>query len=360
MVIERWPKWQPRSLLIFLNRGRQQLMLKLNCSGCLLRKMDGIILTNLRAYGHSSSYDNGMLVNPPPHIFIKDVSVGGCSAPLLYHIAGHTVESNLHLAEMDTFRCAVDEPTDPSCLEAVPDICGHATVIETLYDGPAWLCNTMRHLLVQDTESGITASIEKIGRFSVSVDGLCIWILSRYPGVSNNLLSEGVLGLPFIYTLAKHGTWTLHGSSAEYHGKLAVFLGESGYGKSTLARFLHGKPGWRRTGDDILPVTAANGVFQALPHFPQMKLPPAEQPGRARAKRLPIHAIYTLVPPEESANGIGGSGPITGASHRSLDSGMEFRREASPVRSSLAISTSVVKRLPPRFLFGSFGIPSKV
>lgn len=218
------------------------------------------------------------------------------STPLAYRIAGHVVESDMRFPGLDAFLLAEEKPFGFRRNGAWT----YEASVGTLYDGPAWLGNTTRHLRVEDTESGITVFIEGVGQFSVGNDGVDVRILSRAPGVPLDLLSEGVLGLPFIYALAKQDTWTLHGSAAEFSGGLAIFLGESGFGKSTLARYLHGQPKWRRIADDILPVAACNDNFSALPHYPQLKLSPEDQPVVLVPPQLPIEFIYAIAPPDRS------------------------------------------------------------
>lgn len=94
--------------------------------------------------------------------------------------------------------------------------------------------------------------------------------------------------------LALQGVWCLHASAALYRDQLFLFSGESGEGKSTLARYLGTQPGWRRAGDDIMPVTRTVENLYALPYFPQLKIPAENQPALGLASSLEIHSIILL------------------------------------------------------------------
>lgn len=110
---------------------------------------------------------------------------------------------------------------------------------------------------------------------------------------------EILAGSALVFALALHGTWCLHASAVIYRNRLTVFLGESGQGKSTLAAFLATLPGWGLVADDILPVTQGESSVEVWPHFPQLKLSLAEQPGPSLPERLPLARVCLL----ESADG---------------------------------------------------------
>ncbi len=78
-------------------------------------------------------------------------------------------------------------------------------------------------------------------------------------------------------------------------GAAVAFVGETGAGKSTLAAYLAREAGWLRLADDVLPVALGGaGGPAALPHFPQLKLPAAEQVGPGVPQRMPLRAVYAL------------------------------------------------------------------
>jgi hypothetical protein len=107
-------------------------------------------------------------------------------------------------------------------------------------------------------------------------------------------LSQVVLGPALILALALQGVWCLHASAVVFGDTAVIFAGESGWGKSTLARYLGEQAGWRRAADDVLPVVPVGNGLMALPHFPQLKLPSGAQPANGLPQRLPVAAVYVL------------------------------------------------------------------
>jgi len=103
-------------------------------------------------------------------------------------------------------------------------------------------------------------------------------------------------GPALVLALALSGVWCLHASAALFQDRLTAFVGESGQGKSTLAAYLAqaGAPDWRLAADDILPATLTPVGVQALPHFPQLKLPVEAQPGVTLPERLRLDRICLL------------------------------------------------------------------
>lgn len=74
--------------------------------------------------------------------------------------------------------------------------------------------------------------------------------------------------------IAQSGALVLHGSAVEIDGQLAIFLGQTGAGKSTLAASLH-RSGHRLLGDDAVVISeTARGfegeaVYRSLRLFPE-------------------------------------------------------------------------------------------
>lgn len=73
--------------------------------------------------------------------------------------------------------------------------------------------------------------------------------------------------------LADLGTVVLHGSAVEIDGRLAVFLGNTGAGKSTLAASLH-EAGHLLLGDDAVVVSNQGGEFSGSAVYPTLRLFP--------------------------------------------------------------------------------------
>lgn len=130
-------------------------------------------------------------------------------------------------------------------------------------------------------------------------------ILCRKRTGNLSTLDRGFLSGPaLVLALAFRKTFCLHASAAQFRGQAFIFLGESGQGKSTLARYLstRGERDWTRVADDILPVTIASSRAEACPRYPQLKLSDKSQPGTRLSEWIPIRGFFLLqtVPAGES------------------------------------------------------------
>lgn len=169
-----------------------------------------------------------------------------------------------------------------------------------------WVGGIERDVEIRSAPSGFLLSLPGSSRLFIASDGRIERI--RPDGSSLDAGPDAppwsdddrelLLGPGLVLALALQGSWCLHASAAVREGQAVAFLGESGVGKSTLAAHLGGCPqnGWHLVADDILPVTEGVDGAWAWPRFPQRKLPPDAQPGAALPERLPLAAIYDLVP----------------------------------------------------------------
>ena len=73
--------------------------------------------------------------------------------------------------------------------------------------------------------------------------------------------------------IAANGHLVLHGSAVAIAGKLAIFIGETGAGKSTLSASLH-RSGHQLLGDDAVIITEADGCFFGEAVYPSLRLYP--------------------------------------------------------------------------------------
>lgn len=89
------------------------------------------------------------------------------------------------------------------------------------------------------------------------------------PAMLDHLLFDHVI--PRV--LAAEALLVLHGSLVAIDGRLAVFIGETGAGKSTLGASLHAR-GHRLLGDDAVIVTEHGGVFFGAAVYPSLRLYP--------------------------------------------------------------------------------------
>lgn len=107
------------------------------------------------------------------------------------------------------------------------------------------------------------------------------------------------LGPPLLLALALQGVFALHASAVDADGRLVALLGDSGAGKSTLAAASEaGGAGWRRWADDILPLRLTASGIEAVPGFPQLKLPAAEDLPAGTEPRTLAAAVLLADGPE--------------------------------------------------------------
>lgn len=86
-----------------------------------------------------------------------------------------------------------------------------------------------------------------------------------------------LMGPVIILNLALNKVYCLHASAFTINRKIFILMGNSGTGKSTIARYMGQQANGKRLADDILPVKIDNNKFEVLPSFPQLKLTQAQQ-----------------------------------------------------------------------------------
>jgi hypothetical protein len=147
---------------------------------------------------------------------------------------------------------------------------------------------------------GYLLDVEGVGELGVSADGRQVVQLSQQGSPDRDSVVETMLGPGLVLALAIKGTWSWHAAAILAGRQAVIFLGESGSGKSTLAAYLGRaeQDAWQRLADDVLPLRLAGAGPRVLPHFPQLKVPPLEQPGPAQPETLPLGAIYVLAESE--------------------------------------------------------------
>jgi hypothetical protein len=162
--------------------------------------------------------------------------------------------------------------------------------------------------------------LQGVGEFLISSDGRQI-TGRRHSGAHAESFQVYLLGQALSYALVKRGFEPLHATAIVVNGSAAVLLGDSGFGKSSLAAcFL--EAGHRLLTDDLLVLRPCGDGFMAYPGPPRIKLFPRQArrflPGEATgiamnagAKKLilpldstrsasspvPLRAIYALLPP---------------------------------------------------------------
>jgi hypothetical protein len=145
-------------------------------------------------------------------------------------------------------------------------------------------------------------------------------VIDRAPEADERTIRVPLLGMCLALLLVQRGLLVLHASAVVCAGGAVAFVGEKGYGKSTMAATLFGR-GHPLITDDVLAIDDSSqaGPALALPGFPQFKLLPeavvsalGEDPARlprlatpydklARAATerfaqapVPLRAVYVL------------------------------------------------------------------
>jgi len=79
-------------------------------------------------------------------------------------------------------------------------------------------------------------------------------------------------GPVLMLNLALNNIFCLHASAFILNEKIFVLMGDSGTGKSTIARYIQENNLGMRVADDILPMKITDDKLEILPNFPQLKL----------------------------------------------------------------------------------------
>lgn len=112
--------------------------------------------------------------------------------------------------------------------------------------------------------------VEKVGSFLVR--GGREVIVDPAPNVEERLLRLSLLGPAMSLLLHQRGILVLHASVVAQRGAAVAFLGNNGWGKSTIAAALYRK-GWEVVADDVAAIRTAP-VPTVLPGCTQLKLWP--------------------------------------------------------------------------------------
>lgn len=194
--------------------------------------------------------------------------------PVNYGLACVDVHSNLEIGELAPFaRVAESEPaggglwTAAAALESLP----------VVYEGKGWIGG--REVEVEARAGGLGHRLQLEDRTVLAVferDREIVVLVSS--GADTSAARFAALGPGLAIALALVGRFSLHASVVLVRGRVLVLLGESGTGKSTMARLASRRGGCWRVADDVVPVrVSARGELLLEPRFPQLKLESAEQ-----------------------------------------------------------------------------------
>ncbi len=124
-------------------------------------------------------------------------------------------------------------------------------------------------------ETRIAGRVLDVLRFSVE-NGTHILFDEMRP-VEDAEIRVFVLGVLMSILLRQRGLYVLHASGLSKDGRAIAFVGDSGWGKSTLAGYFV-KQGYQILNDDVLAVDLSTEPVQVIPGHPQIKFrPEAEQ-----------------------------------------------------------------------------------
>jgi hypothetical protein len=112
---------------------------------------------------------------------------------------------------------------------------------------------------------------EQVGTFLVR--GATEIVIEPEPAAPEARLRLFLLGAALGYLLHQRGFTILHASAVAIEGRAVAFLGEKGWGKSTMAATLHAL-GHDLIADDVLAIEPARAGFWVRSAFPQLKLWP--------------------------------------------------------------------------------------
>lgn len=183
---------------------------------------------------------------------------------------------------------------------------------ETPFVGEGQLGQALRHVACRADAAGYHVEVAGAGVYWIAADGQRAVRQGDEAQGADSAVLETVLGPVLVLALALREVFCLHAGAACHNGRTVAFIGESGRGKSTLAAYLGEQAAWRRIADDVLPVTVQEDIV-ALPHFPQLKLAPEQQPAVGLPQKVPLTAVYVLAESETGDVAVETLSPSAGA-----------------------------------------------
>ncbi|MDO8947197.1 MAG: hypothetical protein Q7U88_08570 [Desulfocapsaceae bacterium] len=103
-------------------------------------------------------------------------------------------------------------------------------------------------------------------------NGIAIDVQAEKNG-NADFLKDPILGLAMAMALQQRHNYVLHGSAVAIRDQAALFIGDRGQGKSTLAAGFRSH-GYSIMADDVSAIDFSGGVPRVRPGFPKMKLWP--------------------------------------------------------------------------------------
>lgn len=136
------------------------------------------------------------------------------------------------------------------------------------------------------TENEVFCRISNVGAIQVSRG--CEVVVDSLPDVKDATIGLYLMGPVLGILLQQRGLLVLHGSAVSFNGGIAAFLGNSGWGKSTMAGAM-AKRGHPVVTDDIVGVQVGDQML-TVPGLPRLKLKEetAEALGYSRSRLRPL------------------------------------------------------------------------
>jgi hypothetical protein len=164
-------------------------------------------------------------------------------------------------------------------------------------------------VIARHGEGALEMSFGQIARFAIRFADRTVQLIEAHPDADqatiDHLLDDHVA--PRI--IAADGTLVLHGSASLIGGRIAVFLGLTGSGKSTLSASLHAR-GYQLLGDDAVVIGEDGYNFTGEAVYPSLRLY-RESILRVLSGDIPTAAMAFYSDKQHvRVSGLGESGPV--------------------------------------------------
>lgn len=224
-------------------------------------------------------------------ICISQADIGYNREWFFYKIAGRGVACRVNFDLMNVFTD--DRGEDRVAAYELPNWENYQTMDEfnaaVRYQGLASFEGRMQNVTVWESERILQIDIEGQAICQINQDIRHILIISNQ-SVSDALVMEVVFGPALIMLLTLQGVYCMHGGCVKTLNGTALFIGDSGVGKSTLSSG-EGLP-WQQLSDDVLPITRQDEQYLGLTNFPQFKAMQLHDINKQPTHR--VDAIYVI------------------------------------------------------------------